>query len=87
MGLISFLIIPFIVLLVIVVGVVFTCLNAIFRFFGLGGRRYNFGQQSASGQDAYGRSNPASSQADDSVQNRKIIGNDEGEYVDFEEVN
>ncbi|MBQ8360579.1 MAG: DUF4834 family protein [Bacteroidaceae bacterium] len=88
MGLISFLLIPFIILFVIVVGVIVTFLSGILRFLGLGNRSYSYGRQSASSRDFYGQSASNRSQTNGSTpsQSRKVIGDDEGEYVDFEEV-
>ena len=88
MGLISFLLIPFIILFVIVVGVIVTFLSGILRFFGLGNRSYSYGRQSASNRDSYDTSASNRSQTNNSTppQSRKVIGDDEGEYVDFEEV-
>lgn len=88
MGIFSLLIIPFIILFIIIVGVVVTFLNAILRAFGLGGRRYGYDRQSASGREGHSSSASGQSHTGDTAapQSRKVIGDDEGEYVDFEEV-
>lgn len=69
------------ILMIVLVGVVFI-FNIIRTIFGLGRRtlkRYDFSQQT-SGNGGGGTQSTAS------YNKKKIFGNDEGEYVEYEEV-
>lgn len=82
-----FIILP-IILFIIILGIGVTLVRNVLRVFGLGGSS-RWGQHTG-GRAASGRTEQASGAgkqtASASPQVKKIIGDDEGEYVEFEEV-
>lgn len=81
-----FIILP-IILLLIVLGIGVTLVRNILRVFGLGGSS-RWGQYTG-GQTASGRTEQSGTgrqTTSASPQVKKVIGDDEGEYVEFEEV-
>ena len=81
-----FIILPLIIFFV-VLGIGVTLVRSILRFFGLGqttSRTYGYDTS----QDARRHSSQgsASSSSQSPSKNKKVIGDDEGEYVEFEEV-
>lgn len=76
-----FIILP-VILLLIVLGIGVTLVRNILRVFGWGGSS-RWGQYSG-GQTASGRTEQQTTSAPPQV--KKVIGDDEGEYVEFEEV-
>lgn len=81
-----FIILP-IILIFVVLGIGVTLVRGILRFFGLGrsSSSYTYDNSSASGRASQGHSS-ASSSSSSSSRRKKVIGDDEGEYVEFEEV-
>lgn len=82
-----FIILP-IILLLIVLGIGVTLVRGILRMFGLGGlSRWN-SRQYAGDSSADGRQSQTKQQTSSttSSKNKKVIDEDEGEYVEFEEV-
>ncbi|MBQ4524922.1 MAG: DUF4834 family protein [Bacteroidaceae bacterium] len=88
-----FIILP-LILLFVVLGIGVTLVRSVLRFFGLGGgssQAYGgYGSTSSSNghrRDTQGRTSSFSSDSSSSVSRpKKVIGDDEGEYVEFEEV-
>lgn len=86
MGIFSFFIIvlPLIIILV-VLGVGVTLVRSLLRMFGFGGNfRNGYGQQATRGEHT--RQTQSQVQSDSPSKSKKVIEEDEGEYVEFEEV-
>jgi len=75
---------PLVILFLIFLGAGVTLFRALLRFFGFSsGASFHSGKSSGSRHSKQTSSTYSSSNATDQ---RKIIGDDEGEYVEFEEV-
>lgn len=79
-----FIILP-IIILFIILGIGITLVRTILRFFGFGNQSQNYGQRYTDKAPNSGENQHTQSKQT-STQNRKIIADDEGEYVDYEEV-
>ncbi len=83
-----FIILP-IILLLIVLGIGVTLVRGILRMFGLGApSRWDSRQYAAGDSSANGRQSDSKQQTSSTAppKNKKVIDEDEGEYVEFEEV-
>lgn len=86
-----FIILP-IILLFVVLGIGVTLVRSVLRFFGLGGgssQTYGgYGNTSSSGtrRDTQSRTSSSTNSSSSASRPKKVIGDDEGEYVEFEEV-
>lgn len=88
MSIFGIFIIPLFIILAIVIGIVITCSRLLMQLFGFGMNRGNgqhTGRQNMSGGDASSDSSHSHTSRC-TPSGRKIISDDEGEYVDFEEV-
>lgn len=81
-----FIILPLIIFFV-VLGIGVTLVRSLLRLFGFGGNSFTrgYGRQSADSNTRQ-RQEHSQSSFDTSAKPKKVIAEDEGEYVDFEEV-
>lgn len=90
MSIFGIFIIPIFIILAIVIGIVITFSRLLLQLFGFGSN--NNGNRYAGNRGSYGTERDTTSGGTDSHSSghsssgRKIIGDDEGEYVEFEEV-
>lgn len=94
MGIFGIFILPFIIAVFVIILVVTVLANGIFRILGIGGNRFRTTRSAGDGSaydrrgdtSSYNRGRRESTGRTGEAPSRKIIGDDEGEYVDYEEV-
>lgn len=93
MSIFGLFIIPLIILFFIVIGVMLTVVRGLLHLFGIGNKTssYRGANQQSAQHEEYSKQNQrfrrsSRTSTTNSSSKKKVIGDDEGEYVDFEEV-